>query len=84
LELLQQSHVQGISNVTKIQDASVPVSNARPQMIINILLTSAVGLILAIVAIFMIENLDLAVRFPNKKLKRPRSDSERKNYIPSK
>jgi capsular polysaccharide biosynthesis protein len=80
LELLQQSHVQGISNVTKIQDASVPVSNARPQMIINILLTSAVGLILAIVAIFMIENLDLAVRFPNRKLKRAPMDVDRKNY----
>jgi len=72
LELLQQSYVKGISNVTKIQDASVPVSNARPQMIINTLLTSAVGVILAVVAIFMMENLDLALRLPNQKLKRPR------------
>jgi capsular polysaccharide biosynthesis protein len=72
LELLQQNYANGISNVTKIQDASAPVSNARPQMIINTLLTSAVGLILAVIAIFMIENLDLALRFPDKKLKRSR------------
>jgi uncharacterized protein involved in exopolysaccharide biosynthesis len=84
LELLQQSYVQGISNVTKIQDASVPVSNVRSQMIINTLLTSAVGLILAVVAIFMIENLDLALRYPTKKLKRPRLEAERKNYNPGK
>jgi len=81
LELLQQSYVKGISNVTEIQDASVPASNERPRMIINILLTSAVGLILAIIAIFMMENLDLAVRFPDKKLKRSPIDAERKNYI---
>ena len=66
LEILQQSHTQAISNVTKIQVASVPVSPVRPQVLINILLTSAVGLILAVVTVFMLENLDITLRFPEK------------------
>lgn len=69
LELLQQSHTQGISNVTKIQDASVPVHPVRPQILINTLLTTAVGLILAVIAVLMMENLDITLRFPNKKRK---------------
>jgi capsular polysaccharide biosynthesis protein len=66
LELLQQSHTQAISNVTKIQDASVPVSPVRPQILINTLLTSAVGLILAVIVVFMLENFDITLRVPNK------------------
>jgi capsular polysaccharide biosynthesis protein len=64
LELLQQSHVQGISNVTKIQDAPVPAEPVRPQLLINTLLTTAVGFILAVIAVFMMENLDITLRFP--------------------
>jgi tyrosine-protein kinase len=85
LELLQQTYVKGISNVTKIQDASVPVRPVRPQVLTNTLLTSAVGLILAIVAVFMMENLDIALRLPNKKQKRLTSTQEEKpNYTASK
>lgn len=72
LEILQQSHTQAISNVTKIQDASIPVSPVRPQILINILLTSAVGLILAVITVFMLENSDINLRFPEKILLRLR------------
>ena len=64
LEILQQSHTQAISNVTKIQDASIPVSPVRPQVLINILLTSAVGFILAVITLFMLENMDINLRSP--------------------
>jgi uncharacterized protein involved in exopolysaccharide biosynthesis len=43
LELLSQNYVKGISNVTRIQDASVPVHPIRPQVLINTLLTTVVG-----------------------------------------
>ena len=69
LESLQQSHVQGISNVTKIQDAPVPAEPVRPQLLINTLLTTAVGLILAVIAVFLMENLDITLRFPTIKRK---------------
>jgi capsular polysaccharide biosynthesis protein len=66
LEILQQSHTQAISNVTKIQEASIPVSPVRPQVLINILLTSAVGFILAVIAVFMLENMDITLGSPKK------------------
>jgi polysaccharide biosynthesis transport protein len=69
LELLQQSYVKGISNVTRIQDASVPVRPVRPQILINTLLTSVVGLILAIVAVLILENFGVDLRSPKKKQK---------------
>jgi uncharacterized protein involved in exopolysaccharide biosynthesis len=59
LELLTQSHVQGISNVTKIQDASIPDHPIRPQILFNTLLSSAVGFMLAVIAVFMMENLNI-------------------------
>jgi succinoglycan biosynthesis transport protein ExoP len=71
LELLKQSHINGISNVTKIQDATVPVSPVRPQVLINTLLTSAVGFILAVIAVLMMENLNITLRFPDKIRKQP-------------
>jgi capsular polysaccharide biosynthesis protein len=64
LASLQQSHVKGISNVTKIQDATVPKAPVRPQILINTMLTTAVGLILAFIAIFLMENLDITLKFP--------------------
>ncbi len=64
LESLQQSHVQGISNVTKIQDAPIPGDPVRPQLLINTFLTTAIGLILAVTAIFLMENLDISFNFP--------------------
>jgi polysaccharide biosynthesis transport protein len=66
LELLQQNYAGGLSNVTRIQDASVPVRPVRPQIMINTLLTSAVGLALAIVATFLMENLGVNLRRPRK------------------
>ena len=70
LELLQQSYVNGISNVTRIQDATVPARPIRPQVLINTLLTTVVGLLLAIVVIFILENLDITPRSRSKKQKR--------------
>jgi uncharacterized protein involved in exopolysaccharide biosynthesis len=64
LESLQQSHAQGISNVTNIQDAPIPTDPVSPQILINTLLTTAVGLILAVTAIFMMENLDISLNIP--------------------
>ncbi len=64
LESLQQSHVQGVSNVTKIEDAPVPIKPVRPQMLIYTLLTTAVGFILAVIAIFLMQNLDISINFP--------------------
>jgi tyrosine-protein kinase len=69
LELLSQSYVKGISNVTRIQDASVPARPIRPQVLINTLLTTIVGLLLAIVAVFLMESLGITMRTPNRKQK---------------
>ena len=67
LELSLQSHSQGISNVTIIQDASVPTKPLRPNILINTLLTSAIGFILAVVAIFIMYDLGI-VKFPTWKV----------------
>ena len=67
LELLQQSYVNGISNVTRIEDASIPALPIRPQVLINTLLTTVVGLLMAIAIIFMLENVDITPRTRNKK-----------------
>jgi capsular polysaccharide biosynthesis protein len=69
LELLQQSYVKGISNVTRIQDAYTPTRPIRPQILINTLLTTVVGLLLAIVVIFVLENLQITPRATKKKMK---------------
>jgi succinoglycan biosynthesis transport protein ExoP len=67
LELLQQNFAGGLSNVTRIQDAATPGYPVRPQIMINTLLTSAAGLILAVVAIFIMENLGINLRLPKNK-----------------
>jgi len=64
LVIFQESQKSGISNVTIIQDASVLVDPVRPQVLINVLLTTAVGFILAVVVVFMMENLDITMVFP--------------------
>jgi succinoglycan biosynthesis transport protein ExoP len=69
LELLNQNYVNGISNVTRIQDASIPVHPIRPQVLINTLLTTIAGLLLAIVAIFLLENLGITLRTPDRRQK---------------
>jgi succinoglycan biosynthesis transport protein ExoP len=67
LELLQQSYASGISNVTKIQDASAPARPVRPQILMNTLLTSVVGLLLALVTVLILNNMGIALRLPRKK-----------------
>lgn len=67
LELLQQNYANGLSNVTRIQDAATPARPVRPQIMINTLITSAAGLVLAIVAIFLMENLGVNLRLPKNK-----------------
>jgi uncharacterized protein involved in exopolysaccharide biosynthesis len=69
LELLQQNYAAGLSNVTRIQDATTPGRPVRPQIMINTLLTSAAGLVLAVVAIFLLENLGINLRLPKNKSK---------------
>ena len=70
LELLKQAHSSGVSNVTKIQDASVPDNPVSPQVLINILLTAAGGFILAVIAVFLMENLDINLGMPRNMRKR--------------
>lgn len=81
LELLNQNYVKGISNVTRIQDASIPVRPIRPQVLINTLLTTVVGLLLAILAIFLLENLGITLRSPSRIRKPPESIQEGKPKI---
>ncbi len=81
LELLNQNYVKGISNVTRIQDASLPVRPIRPQVLINTLLTTAVGLLLAILAIFLLENLGVTLRSPERTRKQNESFQEGKPKI---
>jgi succinoglycan biosynthesis transport protein ExoP len=81
LELLNQNYVKGISNVTRIQDASVPVRPIRPNVLINTLLTTVVGLLLAILAIFLLENLGVTMRVPVRARKQPESFHEGKPKI---
>jgi capsular polysaccharide biosynthesis protein len=66
LELLQQNYAKGLSNVTRIQDASVPTHPVRPQIFMNTLLTSVAGLVLAVVATFLIENLGINLKLAKK------------------
>jgi capsular polysaccharide biosynthesis protein len=70
LGLLQQSYVQGISNVTRIQDASVPAHPVRPNLFVYTLLTTVIGLLLAVVILFMLENLGITPKFLNRKQNR--------------
>ncbi len=81
LELLNQNYVKGISNVTRIQDASLPVRPIRPNILINTLLTTAVGLLLAILAIFLLENLGVTLRSPERTRKQNESFQEGKPKI---
>jgi capsular polysaccharide biosynthesis protein len=85
LEELSQHYVKGISNVTRIQAASIPTRPVRPQILVNTLLTSAVGLALAIIAIFLMENLGINLGSRRKKLEQPGSAQDEKlNYPASK
>ncbi len=81
LELLNQNYVKGISNVTRIQDASTPIRPIRPQVFINTLITSAVGLLLAVLAIFLLENLGITLRAPERTRKQSESLQEGKPKI---
>jgi tyrosine-protein kinase len=64
LTALQQSETQGISNVIKIEDAYAPITYIRPQPKMNALLSAAIGLVLAVMAVFMFENMDISLRMP--------------------
>jgi polysaccharide biosynthesis transport protein len=59
LEALKQAETQGISNVVQMEKAYPPLIYIRPQILMNTLLMSAVGLVLAVVAVFMMENLEV-------------------------
>jgi len=41
-----------------------PVTYIRPQVLTNTLLTTAIGFVLAVVGLFLAENLDITLRFP--------------------
>ncbi len=64
LNALNQAETQGISNVIKIEEAYAPVTFIRPQILTNTLLSTAIGLILSIIAIFSIENMDINFQLP--------------------
>jgi capsular polysaccharide biosynthesis protein len=64
LNTLQQAETQGISNVIEMEEAYAPVSFIRPAVPMNTLLGTAAGLVLAIAAMFMMENLDITLRLP--------------------
>jgi capsular polysaccharide biosynthesis protein len=64
LNTLQQAETTGISNVIKMEEAYAPVKYIRPQVSMNTLLGTAAGLVLAVVAVFMMENLDITLRLP--------------------
>jgi capsular polysaccharide biosynthesis protein len=53
----QQVHSQNVSNVMQIETAPVPISPVHPQILINTLLAGAVGLMLAVIGIFLIDSL---------------------------
>jgi capsular polysaccharide biosynthesis protein len=78
LELLSQNYVKGISNVTRIQDASIPSRPVRPQVLINTLLTTAVGLLLAVVAVFLLNSMGITLRTPERKQKQLQGMQEEK------
>jgi capsular polysaccharide biosynthesis protein len=67
LQSVRQSQSQNISNVMQIETASVPVTPVRPRILINVLLAGAVGLVLAVIVIFLLENPDeyLKIRLNN-------------------
>jgi len=79
LNALQQAETQGISNVVKIEDAYAPVTYIRPQVFMNTLLGTAGGLVLAVVGVFMVENLDITLRLPD--LLRKRSYKEKPSKV---
>ena len=78
LNEMQQAETQGISNVIKMEDAYAPVTYIRPQVNMNLLLGTAAGLVLAIVAVFMIENLEITLRLPDFLRKRALKDRPKK------
>jgi succinoglycan biosynthesis transport protein ExoP len=60
----QQAQSQNISNVMQIETAYVPVTPVRPLILINTLLAGAVGMALAVIGIFLIENLYERLKIP--------------------
>lgn len=70
LDTLQQAQTEGISNVIKIEDAATPTTYISPQVLMDTLLTTAVGFSLAVVAIFILENLGIRLEFPLRIMKR--------------
>ncbi len=65
LNALQQAETQGISNVIKIEEAYAPITYIRPTTMMNTLLGTAGGLVLAIVIVFTVENLNITLRLPD-------------------
>jgi capsular polysaccharide biosynthesis protein len=57
LQSLRQTQGQNVSNVIQIESAALPAAPIRPRVMVNTLLAGAVGLGLAIIVIFCMENL---------------------------
>jgi capsular exopolysaccharide synthesis family protein len=52
----------GTNNIAVIDEARVPTRPSSPQMVVNLLLALLAGLMLAAIIVFVIENLDEAIR----------------------
>lgn len=64
LETIRLARLQNTPNVVQIEPASVPISPIRPRPITNTLLAGAVGLMLAVGTVFLIEYLDDTLKTP--------------------
>ena len=83
LNALQQAETQGISNVIKIEEAYAPITYIRPSVMMNTLLGTAGGLVLAIIVVFTIENLDINLRLPDLLRKRSLREKPKKMSVTS-
>ena len=63
-ELIRLARLQNTPNVVQIEAASLPLAPVRPKPVSNILLSSAVGLMLMAGIVFLIEYLDDTLRTP--------------------
>jgi polysaccharide biosynthesis transport protein len=69
---LKQAHIQGLSNVVKMEEAYAPKTYIRPQPTMNLILGTAVGLILAVALVFLVENLNISIKMPEFLKRRPK------------
>ncbi|NWG33083.1 MAG: polysaccharide biosynthesis tyrosine autokinase [Chloroflexi bacterium] len=65
LETIRLARLQNTPNIVQIEPASVPVIPIRPRTVMNTVLASVVGLILASAIVFLFEYLDDTLKTPD-------------------